>query len=266
MSLKKTNIGIWLINLPDDTSRRQKMEFQLKELGLEANIFKAIDGKKYENELSIKACPKAYARNMGSNLLPGKLGVYASHISVWEALLESSHEAALVLEDDVVFHNDFTLALEIALENADLWDLVKLSKIRAKFPIKQAELGPYTLNAYIGPFTGNACYLIHKSVAKHILRGLWPQTRALDHELNRFFVHNYRQLGLEPWASHPDDHGISTITGMNFSFVKKFKWYKRLPYYCLKAANYFRRAFWLWKNDMLWPNVNKRNGKETGCL
>ena len=140
MSLKKTNIGIWLINLPDDTSRRQKMEFQLEELGLEANIFKAIDGKKYENELSIKACPKAYARNMGSNLLPGKLGVYASHISVWEALLESSHEAALVLEDDVVFHKDFTLALEIALENADLWDLVKLSKIRAKFPIQKQYL------------------------------------------------------------------------------------------------------------------------------
>jgi len=41
---------------------------------------------------------------MGSPLLPGKMGVYASHLGVWTEFLASSHEIALVLEDDVVFH------------------------------------------------------------------------------------------------------------------------------------------------------------------
>ena len=88
---------------------------------------------------------------------------------------------------------------------------MRFNAIRAKLPVTQGTLGNYRLNAYIGPFTGNACYLIKRDVASKLLSELWPQTRALDHELNRFFVHDYRQRGLEPFASHPDDQNVSTI-------------------------------------------------------
>ena len=52
---------------------------------------------------------------MGSALLPGKLGVYASHLAVWEAFLASDYDIALILEDDVVFHDDFPEALPAAI-------------------------------------------------------------------------------------------------------------------------------------------------------
>ncbi|MFN5998448.1 MAG: glycosyltransferase family 25 protein [Paracoccaceae bacterium] len=260
--LTRQDIGIWLINLPRDQARRERMEAQLAAMGLTAALFPAVDGRAEEARLLRKADPQAYARNMGSPLLPGKLGVFASHLAVWEAFLASPHKVALVLEDDVVFHDDFLQALDTALANADMWDLVRFNKIRAKLPVTQARLGAYRLNAYVGPFTGNAAYLIHRDVAKRLAPGLWPQTRALDHELNRFFVHNYRQLGLEPWSSHPDDGGTSTITGTGFALVKKPHWTKRLPHYRLKAANYFRRAIWLWRQGMLLPKVVVRT--ETG--
>ena len=195
---------------------------------------------------------------MGAPILPGKLGVYASHLGVWAALLAGPHKAALVFEDDVVFHDDFPAALDCALANADLWDLIRFNRIRAKLPVTQAVLGRYRMNAYVGPFTGNAAYLIHREVAARLLPGLWPQTRALDHELNRFFRHDYRQIGLEPWSSHPDDGGTSTITGTDFALVRKFPWYRRLPHYRLKAANYFRRAVWLARAGMLFPRVVRR--------
>lgn len=260
--LTRQDIGIWLINLPRDQARRERMEAQLAAMGLTAALFPAVDGRAEEARLLRKADPQAYARNMGSPLLPGKLGVFASHLAVWEAFLASPHKVALVLEDDVVFHDDFLQALDTALANADLWDLVRFNKIRAKLPVTQARLGAYRLNAYVGPFTGNAAYLIHRDVAARLAPGLWPQTRALDHELNRFFVHNYRQLGLEPWSSHPDDGGTSTITGTGFALVKKPHWTKRLPHYRLKGANYFRRAIWLWRQGMLLPKVVVRT--ETG--
>jgi glycosyl transferase family 25 len=38
--------------------------------------------------------------------------------------------------------------------------------------VSQGKLGRYTLNAYIGPFTGNATYLLKKDVAKRLLPGL----------------------------------------------------------------------------------------------
>lgn len=260
VSLARADIGIWLINLPRDVDRRARMEAQLKALGLEARLFPAIDGRAEEGRLMQRADAQAYARNMGAPLLPGKLGVYASHLAVWEELLASPHRAALILEDDVVFHDDFLQALDTALASADLWDLVRFNCIRAKWPVTQARLGRYRLNAYVGPFTGNACYLIHREVAARLAPRLWPQTRALDHELNRFFLHDYRQLGLEPWASHPDDGGTSTITGTGFALVRKPKWWKRLPHYRLKAANYVRRALWLWRNGMLRPKVVVRGG------
>jgi glycosyl transferase family 25 len=124
-------------------------------------------------------------------------------------------------------------------------------------PISQGKIGRYTLNAYAGPFTGNATYLLHKDVAKRLLPNLWPQTRAFDHELNRFFKHDFRQMGLEPFSSHVDDGDLSSITGANFGLVSKFNWYRRLPHYRLKAANYFRRIWWLMKKGRISPS--KRN-------
>lgn len=263
MSQTRQDIGIWLINLPSATDRRARMEDQLGAMGLTWNVFDAVDGRARESELLEDADAPAYARNMGSPILPGKMGVFASHLAVWHEFISSSHKTALILEDDVVFHDDFLRALDTALASADLWDLVRFNCIRAKMPMTQAVLGGYRLNAYVGPFTGNAAYLIQRDVATRLLPGLSPQTRALDHELNRFFRHDYRQLGLEPWASHPDDGGESTITGKDFALVRKFKWYRRLPHYRLKAANYFRRAFWLARKGMLWPRVVTRDGSGT---
>lgn len=251
MSLTRADIGVWLINLARDTARHEKMEAQLRALVLDWRLFPAVDGKARQAELVLRADPAAYERNMGSPLLPGKLGVYASHLEVWDEFLASPHKVALVLEDDVVFHDNFLEAVDLALAHADEWDLVRFNCIRAKLPVTQARYGRYRLNAYVGPFTGNACYLIHRDVAARLLPGLWPQTRALDHELNRFFCHEYRQFGLEPWASHPDDGGESTITGPGFALVRKFPWYLRLPHYRLKTANYFRRAWWLFRNGLL---------------
>ena len=249
----QNDIGIWLINLDRDTARLEKMDRQLRALGLEYTRFPAIYGKDHIDTLIQRADPEAYARNMGSPILPGKMGCYASHIAVWEAFLASGHDIALILEDDVVFHDDFLSALKLALAAKDHWDTLRFNCVRAKIPVAQGKVGPYTLNAYVGPFTGNAAYLLKRETAERLLPNLWPQTRAFDHELNRFFRHDFRQFGLEPFASHVDDGNVSSITGTGKGLVRKFKWYRRLPYYRLKAGNYFRRAFWLARKGRLWP-------------
>ena len=245
MELTRQNIGVWLINLRQCTDRRSKMEKQIHQLGLDYTVFSALDGRVEQARLSLNVDAEAYFRNMGQVILPGKMGVYASHISVWESLVASHYCAGLVFEDDVLFHNDFSEALDTALAVAEDWDLVRFCCVRAKIPVSQGRCGRYRLNAYVGPFTGNAAYLIHRDVAKRLIPGLWPQTKALDHELNHFFVHDYRLRGLEPFSCRTDDRGISTITGPQSEWVNKPKWNKRLPYYRLKIANYFRRAFWL---------------------
>lgn len=248
MSWSRDDIGVWLISLERDADRRAAMAAQLDRLGLSYTWFQAVDGRARQAELMERADSAAYARNMGSPILPGKLGCYASHVAVWEELTVSGHKAALIFEDDVVFHDDFLDALDLALSRDAVWDIIRFNCIRAKIPLTQLRDGQYRFNAYIGPFTGNAAYLVKREVASRLLPNLWPQTRAFDHELNRFFVHNYRQVGLEPWPSHVDDGGVSSITGANHSLVRKPHWTKRIPHYRLKAANYLRRAVWLLGN------------------
>ncbi|MBR2655497.1 MAG: glycosyltransferase family 25 protein [Loktanella sp.] len=251
--LTRADLGIWLINLDRDTDRLTAMQRQLDAMGLEYTRFPAIYGKDHADELAARVDQAAYARNMGQGVLPGKMGCYASHVAVWEAFVASDKQVALILEDDVVFHDDFLEALDTALAGAAHWDTLRFNCIRAKLPISQGRLGRYRLNAYAGPFTGNAAYLLHKPVAERLLLNLWPQTRAFDHELNRFFHHDFRQFGLEPFASHVDDGGVSAITGTGFGLVRKFPWYQRFPHYGVKAGNYLRRAWWLARKGRIRP-------------
>ncbi|HQU68001.1 MAG TPA: glycosyltransferase family 25 protein [Albidovulum sp.] len=262
MSLTRADIGVWLINLPRATERRQKMEEQLARMDLPYTVFDGVDGKARKDELVKLMDLPAFERNLGRRVLWGGIGCYCSHLGVWKEFLASGRPAALIMEDDVVFHDDFLAAIDLALAHDHTWDMLKLNRIRAKLPICQGRLGPYRLNAYVGPATGTGAYLIHRETVAKLLPAMIPITRATDHEINRFFRHDFRLFGLEPFPSHLDDNNVSLITGTGFGDVVKFKWYQRLPHYRLKAANYFRRAGWLLKRGMLLPRCGRQLATE----
>ena len=248
------DLPVWLINLPRATARREKMEAQLASMALPYTLFPGVDGRAEEARLLANTDIPAFRHNMGRAILIGGIGCYHSHLSVWEAFLATGKPHALVMEDDVVFHDDFLPALRLALQAAKHWDLLKLNYIRAKLPVPQGRIGPYRLMAYVGPNTGTGAYLINRATAAKLLPAMRRVTRATDHEINRFFVHDFRLRGLEPFPSHVDDGGQSLITGTGFADVQKFPLFRRLPYYRLKLGNYFRRLGWLGKRGELWPS------------
>lgn len=257
MSLSREDMGVWLISLARAKDRREKMKAQFARLPYDYRIFDGVDGKAREAELLEKVDIPAFERNMGRKILIGGMGSYNSHLGVWQALLDSGKPVALVVEDDVVFHEDFVEAVDLGLQASDHWDFLKLNCIRAKGAISQGRIGPYTLNAYVGPATGTGAYLIKRETAAKLLPKMLPQTRATDHEINRFDLHDFRLFGLEPFPSHPDDENESLITGTGFEDLKKFPWYARLPNYRLRAGNYVRRIAWLVRNGYL-PGSKKR--------
>ena len=257
MTLTRADIGVWLINLPRATERRRKMDEQLAGLDLPYAVFDGVDGNARRDELAKLMDLPAFERNLGRKVLWGGIGCYTSHLGVWKEFLASGKPAALILEDDVVFHDDFLSAIDLALANDHAWDMLKLNKIRAKFPVAQGRLGKYRVNAYIGPATGTGAYLIHRATVEKLLPAMVPITRATDHEINRFYLHDFRLFGLEPFPSHVDDGGVSFITGKASGDVVKFKWYQRMPNYRLRLANYFRRGWWLLKKGYLWQSANR---------
>lgn len=257
MTLTRADIGTWLINLERATDRRAKMEAQLALMDLPYQRVSGVDGKARVEELLKTVDLPAFERNLGRRILMGGIGCYHSHLVVWRQFLDSGKPVALIFEDDVVFHKDFLEALDLALAAAEHWDMLKLNSIRAKIPVCQGRIGRYCLNAYIGPATGTGAYLIHRATVERLLPRMLPITRATDHEINRFFAHDFRLFGLEPFPSHLDDGNVSLITGTGFGDVVKFRWWQRLPHYRLKAANYVRRAGWLARKGYLVPRCGR---------
>lgn len=222
-------------------------------IGLKYTLFPGIDGRAEAERLAGNINLAAFERNMGRKMLWGGMGCYHSHLGVWEAFLATGAPIALVLEDDIIFHDDFLDAVRIGVKGVEHWDFLKLNCIRAKLPVRQGRLGRYNLNAYLGPATGTGAYLITRATAARLLPAMRHVTRATDHEINRFFLHDFRLLGLEPFPSHPEPDNVSLITGTRNADVVKLRGMARLPYYALKAGNYLRRAAWLARKGMIIP-------------
>ena len=231
------DLPVWLVNLPRSTERRATMERRLAAIGLPFTLFPAVDGRAEAARLARDLDAAAFRRNTGREVLPGDLGCYHSHLEVWRAFLATGAETALVLEDDVVFHDDFAEAVTAALAARAGWDMLNLARIRALHPVARGRAGRWTLTAYRGPLTGTGAYLVTRACAERLLPGMLPVTRPLDHELDRTHVHRTRRYGLVPYPSHTDDAGESTITGTGFAEVSKFPKWRRIPAYALRLRN-----------------------------
>ena len=246
-------LKVVLINLPRSVARREQMQQRLDVLGLAYDLFPAVDGRAEQARLFQQVDVPAFQRNVGRDVLPGEIGCYFSHITVWQQFVDSGEDSLLVLEDDVVFGADFLLALNEAMRVCVHWDFLKLNKIRAKQPISQGRIGPYRLNAYLGTATGFGAYLIQRETARRLLPAMLPITRPIDHELDRIHVHRLRHFGLEPFPSHVQDENQSTITGQGFSAVKKYAWHTRMPLYGLRWRNFWGRLWFLLTQGRLFP-------------
>ncbi|MDO9637863.1 MAG: glycosyltransferase family 25 protein [Pseudotabrizicola sp.] len=245
------SLPIWMINLDRATERRARMEAQFETMGLTVTRIAAIDGKAEAARIAPMADTARFTALMGRPPLAAELGCYLSHLEAWRQLIDSGAEVGLVLEDDVVFHDNFLPAVAAALTVRDQWDMLKLNRIRAKLPLRQGRVQDWQLNAYLGPATGFGAYLITAELAARLLPRLLPIRLPIDYEATRFFEHDFRLIGLEPFPSHVDDGGNSTITGQNFAEVVKPRRHKRLGNYAMRAGNYLRRAYWLSRRGML---------------
>ena len=250
-TLRLSGLMVLLINLPRSTDRRLRMEQRLEALGLAYELLPAVDGRAQWEQLLPTVDMTAFQRHTGGDVLPGEIGCYHSHLQAWQRLLASDADVLLVLEDDMVFHDDFLPALRTALRGRAHWDLLKLAKIRAKQPVCQGLLGAYHLNACVGAFTGFGAYLIQRDAVHRLLPQLLPIRAPIDRELEQVHRHDIRHFSLEPFPAHPQDEGQSTITGEHFSHVRRYPLSRRWTKYAEQTRNLLGRVVYLARRGRL---------------
>jgi glycosyl transferase, family 25 len=233
----------YVINLDRSPQRMAIMEERLKPLDLAWTRVSAVEGKQLDlpnlRELSIPG----FLANHGKQPKPAEVGCYLSHIRVFEAFL-AQHDAefALVLEDDVLFQDDFLEVLQALTQCASAWDLVRLSGFHSGGPVGiQALTERRQLAIMFFKQTSSAAYLINRKAAQAMLNSLLPMTVPYDHAFDQPWAMGVKARMVSPLPISLDWEQESTI-GYAPGTSGKLKWYRRFSTYRYRLCNECRRA------------------------
>lgn len=170
---------------------------------------------------------RARWRIYGNDLTLGEVGCYLSHQTLWKQCAESDDAAWLILEDDILLHDEFEDRVRLLMQDAGKWDVVRLMQLvkREGSWLHQALDGNHFLRAYDRQPCGTQGYLIKPAVAKKLAayaeRVIWP----IDVCLDRDWEHGQRLFSIEPPAIAADETFDSEIGGHRKS-VKRPLWQK----------------------------------------
>ncbi|MFM8392346.1 MAG: glycosyltransferase family 25 protein [Acidobacteriota bacterium] len=93
---------IFVINLKESLKRRELMERQLQDLGLDYEIVEGINGHCLDDREQQELCDPESIHAHPDWLSPGAIGAALSHRLVWSRIAREGLESAVVLEDDVL--------------------------------------------------------------------------------------------------------------------------------------------------------------------
>lgn len=156
----------------------------------------------------------AVLRNKGRALTRGEIGCYASHYSIWQAMVAAGTRQAIVLEDDTVVDWVYLARLAATDLSAEGIDYLRLY---AKRPIFQRTVRKNflqhsrTVVELIGPAFGTQGYAITQAGARLLVEQLRVIERPVDDAMDRSWAHGLRNLALFPApileATVPSDIG-----------------------------------------------------------
>jgi len=194
-------LKVFVINLATSSARRERVSARLNELGVEFELFEAVDGRKephplfarYDDDLRVR-----YRRNALSN---GELGCFSSHFLMWQHCV-ALNQPLIVMEDDVVISPEFIEARSIADKQIERLHFIRLAGtgVHRRPFITLATIGQFDLVDYIRGPTGALCYAIHPSAAKAFIKHGNTWYMAVDDYMDRYWCHHIDCYALLPYT------------------------------------------------------------------
>jgi glycosyl transferase, family 25 len=189
-------ITTFLINLARSVDRLASMQAQAQRIGLTYERFPGVLGAALPQSIRDKFLVDG---RVGSQLQPGEVGCYASHLMVCQEILRRGISSALVLEDDAQLDDDLIDVVENALAAApDGWDVIKLCNPSTRTTIRVARVGNRHLVRYVRqPFLACGYLISNSGAAKMLAPGLRMSPIDMDMRLPWL-------LGLEVFGVLPE--------------------------------------------------------------
>ncbi len=207
-------LPVFFINRTADSDRRRLIEVEIERAGLTGERVSAVEG------LTVPDSLRAHffeADRSTSPLMPGEVGCYASHLSIYQLMVARRLPYALVLEDDAILAPNLLGALRDLFDLLPPeWDVVHLSgdPTRAFKPLSAIGDEGCRLVRYSRIPTGTVGYLISNRGAERFLKPLrrtWP----IDTDLRRPWLFGLEVYGVFPrLITHRSSGGKSPISAL----------------------------------------------------
>jgi glycosyl transferase family 25 len=125
-------VRIYYINLESQPQRRERIEWQLAELGLKATRIRATTPADIAPDLIARYCPGLGARPFSSP----ELACTLSHMHALQLIADSADQFGLVLEDDAILSRSFAAFLRRFENLSPRVDLLKLDSYDPTQPVR----------------------------------------------------------------------------------------------------------------------------------
>lgn len=240
-------VNIFVINLERSADRREQILARLKQLGLEAEIFRAYEGAKLPD-----GGQRYHGRKrrlfFGKDLTLGEIGCAYSHLGVCALMLERGLSHALVLEDDAILYDHLPQAIKAALNCQGEWDVVRFmasDKVRRLARIIPADIGGGLMLARPFGTPGDACgYMLNAHAARNFLERAERLWLPIDVFYGQVWHNKLRSYVLLPSPVKNDFENGSTIGAARFGKAARPKGWEGIVY------PFTRAAYKLWDTAM----------------
>ncbi len=232
----------YLINLPRDVQRCERMHSELATMNIRYERVEAVYGKALsEAERRTWYDETTNQRRYHQSLTPGEIGCYASHQQVAQRLLDSREPYALVLEDDVHLLPELHAVLKAVADLPEQWDMIKLvgrdhEQAIQRWPFPGLNHKTQLIRYRRAPSRTGA-YLLSRSGANKLLKQHRPFFRPVDVDIRYWWESGIRLYGVQPYPiTRSVDSALSTI-GAQATKRDTRRWRKLLNQLFFSIAN-----------------------------
>jgi GR25 family glycosyltransferase involved in LPS biosynthesis len=183
------NMPIFVINLKHRRDRKERVINELEYHKINGVFVEAINGKNLNIDRVYLS--QIYKPNYTYRpLRNGEIGCYLSHVACWNLILKSGKPYGLVLEDDVLFVDNFKYLFNdmfdyiIDQKNNIEWDIIMLGRrCNKKLFYEDCTAGKEIYkSAFYPSFTGYGtyAYIIKADTIKKLLNTIFPIFKPID--------------------------------------------------------------------------------------
>ncbi len=195
---------IFIVSLKEAAARREAMAAQMDQLDLNYDFFDAFDGRQTDVPAQKHYNGPRRLAYWGRHLDGGEWGCTMSHMNIYQHMMDTDLQHAIILEDDALLDPNFKIVIDNLLKTHTGCDLVRFfgsPKVAGKKQRRIKELSPgIWLSRLPSIHGGSHAYYITKEGAQKMLTHFHTKGASIPID---FYLGHHWETGIEALSVNP---------------------------------------------------------------